>query len=75
MYLSAEGPFKGDPWHQKHEQLHIGDVVGAVKAWLDSLEGNEYVSQAYCEDGAKQALTQFYNQVKNAAAASEAARH
>jgi RHS repeat-associated protein len=75
MYLSSEGAFKGDPWHQKHEQSHIDDVVGSVKAWLDSLEEDEYVSQYYCDEGAKLALTQFYHQVKDAAVASEAARH
>jgi hypothetical protein len=39
------------------------------------LEQVEYTSQAYCEDGAKQALTQFYNHVKDATIASEAKRH
>ena len=76
MFLSANPPGEaGDPWHEKHEMLHVQDIEDGVEAYFESLEKGVYPTKASCDAVCQNAKKGFPSVIQSLAAQSQAKRH
>jgi hypothetical protein len=74
MYLAAEQPYPGDPWHELHEVAHIDDIIRDLGDWLAMLERQEF-SREDCNAICEATVSLFHQKVASFARSSQERRH